>query len=422
MTDLVVISSSKGRVIRPDSSIHEPGESFSAIAISSSHTSSSAVLIEPMINATNKPLAWNDGQGYLAGVAPNVALVSGVGTAGVIVDLYQNGYKVATTTSDGTGAWEFDGLNPLVAFDVVASYTGFESIIFNGVYPDVNKTLTITGSFSSSFSGRGYYGLVTISGGSGIYSSLSVSGLPSGLSAGLEGNNIVVRGVPTSSGTSTLSISVHSSDGQTATASDSLVIFAPPTVWSTTNKASWINLTNSGQTASYLSSSWGSVAQGGAQKTSGQWYFEHIWNCSSNNFLMSGLIGPSAPSYSTWLGNGGGDAIGWQDGYGLYSSGMFSQPINASSYNVLGSGWAVMFCVDLDFARCWMQSIQIIGGSGSSGGFIGGGDPTMGTSPVWTWTPGAAIIPACCIYNGTVTISQQGSVVNTPPLGYSYWQ
>jgi hypothetical protein len=421
MTDQVVAGGPGSRVIKCDSSVSVDGDIYASVGVMDR-----SYLFQPTVvphEFTNRSLAWNDGQGYLAGVAPNVAEVAGVGTIGVVIDLYQNGLKIASTVSSSTGAWEFDGLNPAVAFDVVASYTGYESIIYNGVYPDDNKTLVISGSYSSTYADRGtYLSGVTISGGSGTYSSLSVTGLPSGLAATLEGDSIVISGNTSSTGAQSVSISVNSSDGQTATATKTFTIFAAPTVWSSTNKYSSVVLTNNGQTASFLSGGWCQAAFDGLAKTSGKWRFEVLWNSPADNYGMVGLVNPTTvSSYSSYFGQTGGDSIGWQDGYGLYYSGAFNSVINASSYNVNGSGRATMFFLDLDFGKAWVMTKTVTSGSDSAGTIVGGGDPTTGSSPMWTWTPNMPILPAVAMYIATFTISQAGSEYNTPVTGYNFW-
>jgi hypothetical protein len=96
------------------------------------------------------------------------------------------------------------------------------------------ETLTITaapitvGSLSPAqwdLNEPGYYGMIAVSGGTGSYSSLSVTGLPNGLSAALSGSTINVIGTPTQSGTfSDIAVSLKDTGGTMGQATESLTI------------------------------------------------------------------------------------------------------------------------------------------------------------------------------------------------------
>jgi hypothetical protein len=70
----------------------------------------------------------------------------------------------------------------------------------------------------------GYSGTVAILGGTAPYSGLSVTGMPSGLTASLSGGTITLSGTPTQTGTFNIQVSVHDSTGAPATSTFSLVI------------------------------------------------------------------------------------------------------------------------------------------------------------------------------------------------------
>jgi Putative Ig domain len=84
----------------------------------------------------------------------------------------------------------------------------------------------------------GYNGIIAITGGSGSYSGLQVTGLPAGLTDSLSGSTISIQGTPTQAGTFTLNVSVQDSYGTKASGTDTLTIASPlnlgplsPTVW-----------------------------------------------------------------------------------------------------------------------------------------------------------------------------------------------
>ena len=82
----------------------------------------------------------------------------------------------------------------------------------------------------------GYDGTISVTGGSGGYQNLQVSGLPSGLSAsvvssvvnGQQSGTITISGTPTQSGTFNLSISLDDGNGDTGNGAATLTITAPP--------------------------------------------------------------------------------------------------------------------------------------------------------------------------------------------------
>ena len=85
----------------------------------------------------------------------------------------------------------------------------------------------------------GYDGVIPVSGGTGTYSDLSVIGLPSGLNARVSGNEIMISGTPTQSGTfDNISVSVQDTSGDKGSSQESLTIISAlslgglsPTVW-----------------------------------------------------------------------------------------------------------------------------------------------------------------------------------------------
>ena len=77
----------------------------------------------------------------------------------------------------------------------------------------------------------GYSGTIAVTGGTGAYSSLTYSGLPTGLSASLSGSTITVSGTPTATGTfSNATFSLKDAAGATASHTYSMTINALPTL------------------------------------------------------------------------------------------------------------------------------------------------------------------------------------------------
>jgi hypothetical protein len=104
----------------------------------------------------------------------------------------------------------------------------------NGDSGSATESLTITaapisvGTLSPSewdMNEPGYDGTIPVSGGSGSYSNLVVTGLPSGLTASLSGSTINVTGTPIESGTfSNITVSLQDSDEQKGDGTETLTI------------------------------------------------------------------------------------------------------------------------------------------------------------------------------------------------------
>jgi serine/threonine-protein kinase len=96
--------------------------------------------------------------------------------------------------------------------------------------------LQITSYLPAGTAGQGYSTTITGSGGNGSYSWQAVSGLPGGLTATPSGNTLTISGSPEASGgfPVTVSVSDTESPAQTATASLTLTVGAPPVQITTT--------------------------------------------------------------------------------------------------------------------------------------------------------------------------------------------
>ncbi len=86
----------------------------------------------------------------------------------------------------------------------------------------------------------GYDGTIAVSGGSGTYTNLAVTGLPGGLSAELSGSNITVSGTPTQSGSfSDIAVSLEDNSGDKGSGTESLTITAAPLTLGSLSPAQW---------------------------------------------------------------------------------------------------------------------------------------------------------------------------------------
>ena len=107
----------------------------------------------------------------------------------------------------------------------------------------VNPSLSLgTLSAPQLIANQPYSAMIPISGGTGVYSNASVTGLPTGLSASLSGNTITFTGTTPQAGTfSNIVVSVQDSTGAKASAIDTLTV--APASSLTLGPSSWSSVT-----------------------------------------------------------------------------------------------------------------------------------------------------------------------------------
>jgi Putative Ig domain/NHL repeat len=189
-------------------------------------------------------------------VAPTLgSLTPGQWTVG------QGGYSDTIAVNNGTGPFVVSaqanlpsGLTAIVTGTNV-TFTGTPTTVgpFNNVQLTVqdaagataSDTFSITinpaptlGSLSQTqwtVNQLGYSGTIGITGGTGAYSNLTATGLPSGLSATLSGNTISLSGTPAASGTfNNIDVSVMDAAGATVSSTFSITVNAAPALGSLT--------------------------------------------------------------------------------------------------------------------------------------------------------------------------------------------
>jgi len=173
-------------------------------------------------------------------------------------------YNKTILTSGGTApfTWSYTGTLPggIIFNTSTGTFGGTPDGESAGTYDDIEVTATDTygQSATQTFSmtihwvlglspalpantiNVAYNHSQTITGGSGAYSNLNVTGLPSGLTASLSGTALTISGTPTVSGTFPLSITLHD-DGNNSdsnVASQSLTV-NPALVITTTSLPNW---------------------------------------------------------------------------------------------------------------------------------------------------------------------------------------
>ena len=286
-------------------------------------------------------------------------------------------------------------------------------------------TLALTGTFASATVGVAYSSSLAITGGLAPYSLTGGTGvasgtLPAGLSLSISGSNLVLSGTPTTAATSAFTASVDSSDGQTATSAQSVTVApsALQSAYSTANKAADIVLSDSNTTAtSNKADETGGMVLSASGKSSGKYYVEamqiKVGGFDASNFgLHSGISGLSVQV--------GDDAQGWGSlkyGAGGGTGAKYHSATIASSTSIAtGSGQTVRLAVDITAGKLWLSYY-------GTAGWIGGGDPSLGTSPTFTFTPSGDYYFAACPRSSSqqLKIVSPGSWLYPAPAGFGVW-
>lgn len=360
------------------------------------------------------------GYGCLGGKLPaGIASIGGVGSSGIGITVYDSVLKnfVKSTSSASDGSWKVSGLNTLRTYDVVASYSTYQSQIDNGV-STFYDTLSVIGTPSVSVSMGITYVATAVVGGSGSYSGLTLTtgSLPPGTNLALESGNAVLLGTTTSTGSYSFSWTVNSSDSQTTSFTQTVTVFqayygfdfislnpfSGGIVLSGTNNSHAIN----------IGSAWLS-AHSTTGRSSGKYWFELFLNESGPQYASIGVC-DSTTGMNNSLGAAGGNCWGWTAQGFTYPAGSFATANAPGSHG--GNNDYHMIAVDLTAGKGWVQT------TGSSGWITG--DPTTGANPTFTFTPGITLYAAVSLYTGQASciINTGGSTPSlSAPSGYSPW-
>lgn len=186
--------------------------------------------------------------------------------------------------------------------------------------------------------------------------------------------------------------------------------------WNPADKHANVTLSNSDKTATSAAGGWKAV-RGITSHNSGKWYAELLNDAdgSSNGSLLFG-VGTSSATLNSFVGS---DASGYgiqannTTGARTYNGGSSSNA--GGPYTVPGERCGV--AVDFGAGSIWLSALD-------SGTWEGGGNPSAGTSPTFTFTPGTALFlmlavdstpQQCTLKNNT------GENLYTIPTGFSMW-
>lgn len=169
-------------------------------------------------------------------------------------------------------------------------------------------------------------------------------------------------------------------------------------------------------TASNVNTAWytGRTATSHADGT-GKWQGEFVANAGgSDNYRMFGLLSSTATA-NNYMGAGVGACGAYQNSNAFYLEGVFSNPGTSGSSTTVPTQAALM-AVDMTARKAWLYLSSI-------SGFVGGGDPTTGSNPTFTWSSALTLHLATSLYVGASAKLNTGGGTFVCPLvsGYSLW-
>lgn len=150
-------------------------------------------------------------------------------------------------------------------------------------------------------------------------------------------------------------------------------------------------------------------------KTTGKRYWEAKFTAGTNDGFNMGFV--LLASVLTNFAGGTANTIGLVGGGGggrqVYSGGS----LITTGGSAITANTFVGVAVDIDAGKAWFRS-------SNASGWIGGGDPSLGTTPSCTFTPGLDLYPYVSGYYNNITgdVNFGGSAFNmTAPVGYVSW-
>jgi lysophospholipase L1-like esterase len=199
------------------------------------------------------------------------------------------------------------------------------------------------------------------------------------------------------------------------------------TTWDPAKKAADIILTASDTKAETNSTTGGGSVLTVLGKSTGKVYFEVQPDqfYATNSGYLTG-ISAGTGTQASFPGASGAGA----NSRGLASTTTGSDTwLNGASSNNSAGGAANLshyhkWAIDIDAGKAWCAI-----SNRSSGAWIGGGDPALGTSPTFTFTANSTVYPMACPRRGNATISTDrnrlvgkfdpASWTGTPPTGFA---
>lgn len=194
------------------------------------------------------------------------------------------------------------------------------------------------------------------------------------------------------------------------------------TVLSSVNKASDIILSNGNRDAESNTTA-GGIVLSVSGKGAGKFYVECQLTKLSTSMASAFGLHQGISSLATFLG---GDASGWATWVVNAARSTYHNNVQANSATTINPvvNIRARMAVDLDAGKVWLSQF-------GNTSWIGGGDPALGTSPTYTFTPSGTYYVALCPYHGVVTPSGNrnqlrlvlpGDWATAAPTGFEVWR
>jgi len=296
-----------------------------------------------------------------------------------------------------------------------------------GFYPGPNglllpeSLLSASGLITSPVnSGVNFSGDISISGGSGLAYSLSLTGTPPAelsysllrIARGLW----IARPTGKASTIATTNFGVKIVSGvQSFNVPQTLTVNSSTQGWNPSDKGSSITLSNGNFTITSTSSgTWNTVRSVTSHADgTGKYYFEVSNDADPGGVdLVAGVADSTVPT-SNYMSGSGGNCAALQD-QGTNRTNGFTGVTGGGSW---GPGKFLMVAVDMTARKGWMQ----ISGVGS---WANGGNPDTGTSPSFTWSSAYTLFAAASIIGTSTQLTLNtgsNTFTNTPPSTFTAW-
>lgn len=183
--------------------------------------------------------------------------------------------------------------------------------------------------------------------------------------------------------------------------------------WNPLDKGSNI-LLQTGNLVAYQDATSGSQTVRSTNACVGKTYFEmDLTTLNSSGASLGAGVADASTSLSTYAGSTTSGVELWLPSGGVYFNGAVV--ITGTSH---GNGtYRYGYAVDVPTRKIWILDV-------TTGAWVGGGDPTLGTSPTVTLAGTGALFAACTPFSNSPTqaitlISNPASMTGTIPSGFT---
>jgi hypothetical protein len=207
----------------------------------------------------------------------------------------------------------------------------------------------------------------------------------------------------------------------TAAEWDARTLDAVPTTLSTTDKQADLVLSNGNMTVTHSSANGWRAVRATSGKSAGKWYFEIKNNANgiTTGDAMWGFMA-AADSLNSYPGNAAlsANSMGWQANNTPDSAKFKAGSLGSvAGYGTVAVNGYAYFAIDFDAGKLWVKN-------SSAAGWAGGGDPTLGTTPTFTFTPGTLLYPTIAAFSTgqQATVNFGATAFNaSAPTGFAAW-